>query len=66
MDNVFATFLKTAGLYHSIEICENNITDLIELIKGNIKISTYCKECNNNINQVVKMVVNTTKESEVL
>ena len=45
MDNVFATFLKTAGLYHSIEICENNITDLIELIKGNIKISTYCKEC---------------------
>ena len=45
MDNVFATFLKTAGLYHSIEICENNINDLIELIQGNIKISTYCKEC---------------------
>lgn len=45
MDNVFATFLKTAGLYESIDICENNITELIELIKGNIKISTYCKAC---------------------
>ena len=45
MENIFATFLQTAGLYDSKEICEDNIVDLIELIKGNVKISTYCKEC---------------------
>ena len=45
MDNIFATFLQTAGLYDSKEICEDNITDLIELLKGNVKISAYCKEC---------------------
>lgn len=45
MDNIFATFLQTAGLYASKEICEDNIADLIELFKGNVKISAYCKEC---------------------
>ena len=45
MDNIFATFLQTAGLYASNEICEDNIADLIELLKGNVKISAYCKEC---------------------
>lgn len=45
MDNIFATFLQTAGLYDFKEICEDNITDLIELLKGNVKISAYCKEC---------------------
>lgn len=45
MDNIFAAFLQTAGLYDSKEICKDNITDLIELLKGNVKISAYCKEC---------------------
>ena len=45
MDNIFAAFLQTAGLYDSKEICEDNITDLIELLKGNVKISVYCKGC---------------------
>ena len=45
MDNIFATILQTAGLYASKEICEDNIADLIELFKGNVKISAYCKEC---------------------
>ena len=44
-DNVFANFLQTAGLYDSMKIDEDNIADLIELIKGNVKISAYCKEC---------------------
>ena len=33
MENIFATFLQTAGLYDSKEICEDNIADLIELLK---------------------------------
>ena len=44
-DNVFANFLQTAGLYDSMKINEDNIADLIELLKGNVKISAYCKEC---------------------
>lgn len=44
-DNVFANFLQTAGLYDSMKIDEDNIADLIELLKGNVKISAYCKEC---------------------
>ena len=36
MENIFATFLQTAGLYDSKEICEDNIADLIELLKGTI------------------------------
>lgn len=45
MDNVFATFLQTAGLYESKEINKDNIDDLIELVMGNVKLSVYCKEC---------------------
>ena len=44
-DNVFANFLQTAGLYDSMKIDEDNIAGLIELLKGNVKISAYCKEC---------------------
>ena len=39
MDNVFATFLQTAGLYESKEINKDNIDDLIELVMGNVKLS---------------------------
>lgn len=45
MENVFVHFLQTAGLYDSRTICEDNISDLIELLKGNVKINAYCKEC---------------------
>ena len=41
MDNEFAVFLQTAGLYTSKEINEDNIDDWIELLKGNVKISVY-------------------------
>lgn len=45
MENIFTNFLLDSGLYDSIFIEEENISDFIELIKGNVKISTYCKEC---------------------
>lgn len=45
MDNEFATFLQTSSLYDSKEICENNISDLIDLVEGKVKISVYCKGC---------------------
>ncbi|MCD7817824.1 MAG: hypothetical protein LUH07_02070, partial [Lachnospiraceae bacterium] len=45
MENVFANFLQTSGLYDSIAIKEENVSDLIELLKGNVRISSYCKEC---------------------
>lgn len=45
MENIFANFLLDSGLYASIFIEEENISDFIELVKGNVKISTYCKEC---------------------
>ena len=38
MENIFATFLQTAGLYDSKEICEDNIADLIELLLSLIHI----------------------------
>ena len=44
-DNVFANFLQTAGLYKSMKIDEDNIEDLILLLDGKVRISTYCKEC---------------------
>ena len=44
-DNVFANFLQTAGLYKSMKIDEDNIEDLIILLDGKVRISTYCKEC---------------------
>lgn len=45
MGNVFADFLQTASLYKSIDIREDNVSELMDLLKGNVKISTYCKEC---------------------
>ena len=45
MENIFANFLQASGLYDSITIGEENVSDLVELLKGNIKISAYCKEC---------------------
>ena len=45
MDNVFATFLQNSSLYDSKEINEDNISDLIDLLEGKVKISIYCKEC---------------------
>lgn len=45
MENIFASFLQASSLYDSIAIEEENVSDLIELLKGNIKISAYCKEC---------------------
>ena len=45
MDNVFATFLQNSSLYDSKEICEDNILDLIDFLRGKVKISVYCKEC---------------------
>lgn len=38
-------FLQTAGLYKSMKIDEDNIEDLIILLDGKVRISTYCKEC---------------------
>jgi len=49
MDNIFTTFLQTAGLYDSKEICEDNIADLIELLKGNVKISAYAKSASKSV-----------------
>lgn len=43
--NIFAEFLQTSGIYDSIAIGEENVFDLIEILKGNVKISVYCKEC---------------------
>lgn len=43
--NVFSQFLQTKGLYDSMEITEGNIQDLIDLLNGNVRISTYCKQC---------------------
>lgn len=46
MDNCFAEFLQKAGLYDSIQISKSNISELIDLLAGKIKISEYCTECN--------------------
>lgn len=43
--NIFAEFLQTSGIYDYIAIGEENIFDLIEILKGNVKISVYCKDC---------------------
>lgn len=43
--NVFAEFLQTKGLYDSMEITEGNIQELIYLLSGNVRLSTYCKQC---------------------
>lgn len=44
-DNVFAKFLQNEGLYSSMEINKDNINDLILLLDGKVRISSYCKEC---------------------
>lgn len=44
-DNVFAKFLQTKGLYDTIPITEENINDLITLLNGQVRISSYCAEC---------------------
>lgn len=44
-DNVFATFLQTKGLYDTIAITAENIGDFITLLNGQVRISSYCKEC---------------------
>lgn len=48
MDNVFAKFLQEAGLYDKIEITSANIEELIDLIGGKVRISSYCTECKDN------------------
>lgn len=44
-DNMFANFLQTKGLYDTIAINEENIGDFITLLNGQVRISSYCKEC---------------------
>lgn len=44
-DNVFTVFLQTKGLYDTIAITEENIGDFITLLNGQVRISSYCKEC---------------------
>ena len=48
-DNVFANFLQTAGLYDSMKIDEDNIADLIELLKGTLKLVLIVKNANKNV-----------------
>lgn len=45
MNNVFAHFLQETGLYGKIEITSANIDELIDLIGGRVRISSYCTEC---------------------
>ena len=44
-NNVFVQFLLEKGLYDVMEITKENITDLIVLLDGQVRISSYCKEC---------------------
>lgn len=44
-DNSFALFLQNNGLYDTMSITEENIGDLISLLAGQVRISSYCKEC---------------------
>lgn len=48
MKNVFKEFLLNGGLYEKQCINEENISDLIELMSGSIKLECYCKECRKN------------------
>jgi len=45
MENVFGNFLLNSGLYEKHEINAENISDLIALLDGDIKIDSYCTEC---------------------
>lgn len=44
-NNVFAMFLRDSGLYEEIEISGDNIWDLIDLVRGNAKINSFCPIC---------------------
>lgn len=48
MNNVFGAFLETQGLYSSIEINASNLSNLIDLISGNVNIDLYCPKCETN------------------
>lgn len=52
-ENQFAHFLQNKGLYDKIEINQNNISDLISLIGGEVRIQEYCTEC--KVNSVFTM-----------
>lgn len=45
MENSFADFLINAGLYDSMEIKEENISELIALLSGQVKLNCFCTEC---------------------
>lgn len=45
MDNEFLVFLRSSGLYEKKVISEDNIDQLIALIRGECKLSIYCDEC---------------------
>lgn len=44
-NNVFTKFLRDSGLYDEIEISKENIGDLIDLVRGNGKINSFCPSC---------------------
>lgn len=44
-ENAFVCFLQKSGLYDVMDITEENINDLIELLDGQVRISSYCTEC---------------------
>lgn len=62
MSNLFAQFLQESGLYDEIEITPGNISELIDLIAGNVRIDSYCSECGSNrvfsMNPITFMVNN--------
>lgn len=55
-------FLQESGLYDEIEITPGNISELIDLIAGNVRIDSYCSECGSNrvfsMNPITFMVNN--------
>ena len=57
VQNVFAEFLQTKGLYDTMEITEDNIQELTELLDGNVRVSTYCKQCKSERVFTMKPVV---------
>ena len=48
MSNAFGDFLLEKGLYDTIEITNENISELAALVGGHVKISTYCPKCKEN------------------
>ena len=45
IDNVFGDFLVNGGLYHEIEITEDNVFELADLIGGHVRIDIHCPKC---------------------